>query len=374
MKKKLFYFITVGAVLASCGSAEINENLAQLEAKRDSLKSELTLVNEKIQELDTTKNVVIPIVTASNATIQDFVHKVEVPGTVDSDMNAIINAESSGVIEKIHVKEGQTVSKGQTLVTIDSEILASNINELETSLELANYMFEKQEELKRKGVGVEVEYEQAKNQKLSLEQKLKTMRSQKGKTIVRAPFSGVIDDIMVNQGEMAAPQIPILRIVNNSEVTINASLSENLLSKVKVGTPVELVFPSLNDTSIISKVTVKGNYIDPTNRTFRIQVNIKNNKLLLPNQFAEVNVTDFERDSALVVRSESILQDTENNSYVYRLSKIDGSDQYNVEKVYVKVVKKFEGLSCIEGQIFNNDMLVEKGAKGITESDKVILQ
>jgi membrane fusion protein (multidrug efflux system) len=91
------------------------------------------------------------------------------------------------------------------LITIDSEMLASTIDEIETSLEMANYMFEKQQKLMDEGVGVEIEYEQSRNQKKALEQKLKTMRSQQGKTVVRAPFAGVIDEIMISLGDMASP-------------------------------------------------------------------------------------------------------------------------------------------------------------------------
>ena len=200
------------------------------------------------------------------------------------------------------------------------------------------------------------------------------MRSQQGKTVVRAPFSGVIDDIMVNAGEMAAPQIPLLRIVNNSNITINATLSENLLSKVNIGTAVEMRFPSLNDTVIVSTVSNKGNYIDPTNRTFRIQIAVKNNKLLLPNQFAELNVTDFTRKDAIVVNSESLLQDTDNNMYVYRLTPAGEPEKYNVERIEIKVVKMFEGQACIEGAVKDGDLLVVKGAKGITETDVVTIQ
>lgn len=374
MKKKFIYFIALGSFLAACGAAETNPELDALNSKRDSLKIELADIDAQILELDTAKAEVIPIVTADKVTVQDFVHQVEVPGTVETDQNALINAESSGVIKRIHVREGQTVSKGQTLITIDSEILASTMDELKASLELADYMFEKQQELKDKGVGVEIEYEQAKNQKLSLEKKIKTMRSQQGKTIVRAPFSGVIDDIMVNEGEMAAPQIPLLRIVNNSNVTINATLSENLLSKVNIGTAVEMRFPSLDDTMIVSTVSNKGNYIDPTNRTFRIQIAVKNNKLLLPNQFAELNVTDFTRKDAIVIDSEALLQDTDNNMYVYRLTPSGDELKQNVEKIYIKVVKRFKGEACIEGPIKDGDLLVVKGAKGITEADKVIIQ
>ena len=257
---------------------------------------------------------------------------------------------------------------------IDSEILAANIEELQASLELADYMVKKQEQLHDKGVGVEIEYEQAKNQKLSLEKRIKTLRSQQGKTTVRAPFSGIIDDIMVNEGEMAAPQVPLMRLVNNSTVTINASMAENLLSKVNEGTAVEMNFPAMNDTTILSVVTNKGNYIDPTNRTFRIQIEIKNNKLLLPNQFAKVNVTDFERKDAIVVDAESILQDTENNNYLYKLTKIKGSETYSVEKVFVTIVKKYRDFVCVEGNLTKDELIVMKGAKGITESDKVTLQ
>jgi RND family efflux transporter MFP subunit len=224
------------------------------------------------------------------------------------------------------------------------------------------------------GVGIEIEYEQAKNQKLSLEKKLKTLQSQRGKTVVRAPFTGIVDDIMVNVGEMAAPQFPLLRIVNNNSVTINASLSENLLAKVNEGTAVELVFPSMNDTTIVSTITNKGNYIDPTNRTFRVQIEIKDNKVLLPNQFVEVNVTDFTRKEAMVVDAESILQDVNNRNYVYRLKTTTEFGVFDVEKVFLEVLNKYNGLACITGDIAEGDLIVVQGGKGITESDIVKIQ
>lgn len=373
MKKYIYYFTLIPFLIASCGQ-ETPTKLDELITKRDSLKLVLADLNAQIEALDTSKSSVIPMVTTSVVKIEDFVHKVRVPGTVETDENALINSEASGVIKQIHVKEGARVTKGQVLITIDSEILSATMDELETSLELANYMFEKQTSLKEKGVGIEIEYEQARNQKLSLEQKMKTLRTQQGKSIVRAPFSGIVDDIMVNQGEMAAPQIPLLRIVNNDNVTITSSLSENMLSKVFVGTKVELSIPSMNDTVIYAVISNKGNYIDATNRTFRIQVAVKNNKLLLPNQFAELNVTDFTQKAAKVINVESVLQDTKNNNYVYRLKPAKESGLYEVEKVFVKVIMKFENTMCIEGELNDGDILVVKGAKGITISDKVKIQ
>jgi multidrug efflux pump subunit AcrA (membrane-fusion protein) len=344
--------------LAACGgsNAETDPKLDALISQRDSLKAVLEDLNIQISVLDTTQAENELIVTAGDVEIKNFVHKIEIQGAVDTENNAMLNAEASGVIREVHVKEGQRVSQGQALITIDAAILSSQILEIETQLDLAVYMYEKQKKLMDEGVGTEIAFEQAKAQKNALESSIRTMKSQQGKTVVRAPFSGTIDEVRVSLGEMAAPGVPLLRLVDNSDVKITASISENLLGKVNVGTAVDLRFPSLNDTVIHSKITSRGNFIDPTNRTFRI--------------------TDFKRDSALVLPSEAILQDTQNRNYVYKLVK--ETEGFSVQKVYLNVIKRYKGEACVEsiesGQLNSASRVVVNGAKGITETDIVKIQ
>ena len=363
--------------LASCGGSETeNKDLEALISQRDSLKTELADLNLQISELDTAAVENDLMVTSGEVERKNFVHKIEVQGAVETENNAMINAEASGVIRRVHVKEGQKVSRGQALITIDAAILSSQINEVETQLELANYMYEKQKKLMDEGVGTEIEFEQAKAQRNALESSIRTMKSQQGKTVVRAPFAGTIDEVRVSLGEMAAPGVPLLRLVDNSDVKITASISENLLGKVNVGTNVELRFPSLNDTVIDSKITSRGNFIDPTNRTFRIRIELEKNTLLLPNQLAKLSITDFSQDSALVLPSEAVLQDTQNRNYVYKLKKAE--DGFSVKKVYIKVIKRYNGEACIEsevkGELKSSAKVVVSGAKGITETDIVKIQ
>lgn len=377
---KILILAAIPVLIASCGgdseSTEDN-NLNDLIAERDSLKSRLTEVNEEIAALDTTARSFQPNVSAEYVQIKDFYHKIEVQGSVETDQNAMINAEASGTIRRVHVKEGDEVRQGQPLVTIDAAVLSSQIQELETQLELATYMYDKQKKLMEEGVGTEIEFEQAKAQKNSLEKSIQTMRSQQGKSVVRAPFSGVVDEVMVSIGELASPGIPLMRIVNNSDVKITASISENYLAKVYEGTNVELMFPSLNDTVIKSKITSRGNFIDPVNRTFRIRIDLEKNKLLLPNQLAKVQVTDFSRKDAIVVPLGSVLQDTHNNNYVYKLIKTKG-EFFKVKKVYVNVVSRYDGEACVEptetGALTEKSRVVVDGAKGITEADQVNIQ
>ncbi len=378
--KNISILFAMVLLIASCGGGNTEETpLDQLKAKQDSLKQELSLINTQIAELDTAEKDVILLVTSTFVSQKDFSHKIELQGSVETDENVLINSEAAGVIKNIHVREGQKVSKGQVLFTIDSEILQYNIQELETSLEMAEYMLNKQLALHEKGLGTEIELEQAKNQKAALEGKLNTLNSQKGKTKVKAPFSGVIDEIFPNLGEMASPQMPLVRLVNNRNVRVTASVAESHLSNIKVGTPVDIVFPNFDNKTITSNVSYIGNFIDPVNRTFRIQVEIKNNSLLLPNQLAKIKITDAAIDSAFVINSQAILQDPQNNNYVYKMTADEKNKGfYTLEKLYVDVVKSYNGESVIvaqkENAITDQTRLVLSGAKGITESDIVKVQ
>ena len=368
--------LILGVFLLSCRE---KSTLDQLKEKLTKAKSETAAIAKQIAELDTTKKEVLLLVTSTEIQKKKFTHKIELQGGVETDQNVLINSEAPGVIRRIHVKEGQRVSKGQSLVTIDAEILRSSINELKTSLEMADYMYNKQKSLQEQGLGTEIELKQAKSQKDALESKLKTLQTQSRKSVVRAPFSGVIDQVFTNLGEMASPQAPLIRLVNNRNIKITANVSENHLANLKIGTAVDVIFPSLNDTTISSVITYIGNYIDPVNRTFRVHVNLKNNTIFLPNQIAKIKITDLKLDSALVINSDAILQDTDNMNYVYKMtSKSGGKDMFSLSKVYVKIIKSYQNESAIMplngAVLLNESRIVLEGGKGVTENDIVKVQ
>ena len=366
--------LTLGLFFTSCRE---QSTIDQLKEKQTKLKTEINGIAKEIALLDTTKKEIVLIVSSTSVEKTNFKHKIELQGAVETDQNILINSESPGVIRKIHVREGQRVSKGQTLITIDTEILSSNINELNTSLEMATYMFNKQTALNEQGLGTEIELEQAKSQKRTLESKLKTLQSQHGKSTIKAPFSGVIDEVFANLGEMASPQSPLIRLVNNRNIKITISVSENHLANVKMGTSVDVIFPNLNDTTIHSVITYIGNYIDPVNRTFRVHVELKNNTIFLPNQIAKIKITDTDLNDALVINSNAILQDTDNNYYVYKLTEAN-NNKFSLKKVFINLIKSYQGRSAIvalhDGDLVDKSRIVLEGGKGVTENDIVKVQ
>ena len=323
-------------------------------------------------EAETTEKKVnaLPLVKTSKIEQKRFTHEIRIQGSVETDKDILLGAEMGGLITAVNVKEGQKVSAGQVIAVVDASILSSNVEEIKTQLEYAEYMYNKQKELNKRGVGSEFDMETAKNQVASLKASMNSLNTQRGKAVIKAPFSGVIDAVYAKIGQMASPQAPIVRLVNNSNVDIVATLSEKHLPNVKVGTDMAVRLPNYSDTVFYLKITNVGNYIQETNRTFRIMSSIKNNTLLLPNMLTEISVTDLEVENGLVVPSISISKDQNNNDYIYIAKKTDKG--LKAVKVIVEVIEKYNGETLIvSDQVKAGQEIIVEGARGIAENDIV---
>lgn len=319
---------------------------------------------------NTTKDASYPKVEVAEVKDTTFVHRIRVQGNVETDEDVLITAEMGGLITNVNVKEGQKVSKGTVIATVDASVLASNMEELRTQLNYAQYMLDKQEELSKRGVGSEFDLETAKNQVKSLESKMASLSTQQGKAVIRAPFSGTIDQVYAVRGQMAGPQAPVVRLVNIDQVDIVATVSEKHFKSIQKGTKMSVSFPNYSDTVIEMEIENVGNYIEPTNRTFRIKSTIKNNDYFLPNMLAEISITDLYIEKGTVIPAEAILIDQESNDYVYILVPSEKkSGKMETKKVIVNVKERYEGNALIKsGQLKAGTPLVVKGARGVSNA------
>ena len=318
------------------------------------------------------KENLIPLVVATEAQNKSFAHKIKVQGNVATNKDILLNSEMSGLITQMHVNSGNSVKKGQLILSMDESIINANISELKSQLEYANYMLDKQVDLFEKELGTELDKKTAENQVNSLEAKLKTLEVQKSKMNVIAPFSGIVDEVYAKTGQLVAPQMPILRLVNNTQVEIIASVSEKHFKNIKKGTELNVSFPNYDLESMNLKVKSVGNFIEPTNRTFTIRTEVNNNTSLMPNMLVEVEITDLKIDSGLVIPSKSILKNQNNNDYVWILKK-SKKETYTVEQIFINTITSYNGEALIEENksINAGTLIIESGARGITKKDIV---
>ncbi len=364
---KFFISIFIATALFSCNQAE-NSELDKLISKRDSLQVEMNELNVLIEELDTSNVRESALVSIESLKIGKFEHYFEVQGIVEAQNNVTLVAEIPAVITKIHVKEGQKVKKGKLLVTLDDEIIMNQIEELRTKLELATFVYEKKKNLREENIGSELDFETAKNNKKSLERSLETTQTQLSKTKIRAPYNGVVDEVFPREGEIAGPQFPMIRFVSLGQVNIKVDVPESYLSKIKTGDQVEVKFPDLG-ISHFSTIHQRGSFIKPLNRTFVITINLPHDDNLLPNLIGVVKIKDFEKDSALLIHQENIMQDSEGRDYVFIAVEEDNKNV--ARKIFVESGMSYKDYTFIIDGLTAEDKIIAEGARSVVDGETV---
>lgn len=351
MRKKVLITLVNIMILFACSPGDKQAKLERMEKQRDALDKNITDLKA---ELAGETRVNPPEEKAMYVAIQQvqpslFQHFIKVQGTVESDNNILIPARVSGVVKKIHVDEGDKVSQGQLLAELDGAILESSIAEVETAMQLAATIFERQKRLWGKNIGSEIEYLQAKNNKESLEKRHETLQEQLRMTKIISPIEGRVDDIMIKEGEMAAAGRGTVRIVQLSRLKVVAALAENYISHVRKNNVARVEIPFLG-IEFEHKIDAVSQVIDPDNRTFQIEIKVpRGQKDLKPNLLAVITINDYTNPQALTVLQNTI-QETGVEQFLFVAVQENG--QWTAERRAVKTgedygdrVEILEGLS-----------------------------
>lgn len=384
--KKILVLATISALLISCGKKEktvdellAERNLEEILAKKAALSTKQNELLDEIEKLDVViaeldSSIALQVVTVTEVKPTVFKHYVEIQGNVNTKENLVIYPEYSGVLTKVLVQEGQMVSKGQLLATIDDGGLNQQLSQMETQLALAKTTFERQERLWKDKIGSEIQYLQAKTNYEAQQKSVNQLKQQLEKTTITAPFSGVIDEILSEQGQVVAPGMnQLFRIINLSNMYVDAEIPENYITNIKVGTKVNVYFPVLNDT-LISEVRQVGNYINPNNRTFKIEIAINNQeKMVKPNMTALLSINDYVNDSTLVLPIALLSENAEGENYVYAIKK-DSKNRKYADKRTVTLGKSQNGMVEILEGIKAGDAIIKEGAKLVRNEEQVIIK
>ncbi len=336
------------------------EQVAQLKTEIEQLRDEIAEISpEKIRR--TVK------VTTQKTEIKDFDRYVSIQASVQPDDVVMVSSETGGRLLRVNVKEGQSVRRGQLIASVDLQSLEKQIVELETSLDLAKTIYERQKRLWDQNIGSEIQYLESKNNKERLEKSLETLRHNLSKRNVYSPISGVVNMELLQQGEMASPGLPIVQLLSTSKVKVVADLPESYLGTIKKGDRVSVYFPAL-DKEIMEKISLIGRTIDPSNRTFKIEIDVKNPKgELKPNLLAEVKVNDFSAKDVITVPIEIIQDDVSGNKFLYVAA---NSDSLLVaEKVIVQTGESHDGVAIISEGLKAGTSIIIEGARNVSQGD-----
>ncbi|HET8753155.1 MAG TPA: efflux RND transporter periplasmic adaptor subunit [Salinimicrobium sp.] len=381
--KRIYILLILGAFFISCGNDEksveevINDgDLSEIRAKKAELSAQQSEISAKMAELDKAirsldKNKSFALVGTTIVQDTAFNHYVEIPGDVATDQNITIYPQYAGVLRQVLVEEGQKVNKGQVLARIDDGGLSSQLAQLQVQEALAKTTFERQQRLWEQKIGSEIQFLEAKANYEAVQNSVNQLRSQLGKTVVNAPFSGIIDEIFTDQGEVVAPgQSRLFRLVNLSEMYITASVPESYLGKIQKGTDVMVEIPAAG-VEFKSEVKQVGNFINPSNRTFEIKVAVPGDqKMIKPNLIASVKINDYSAENAIVIPEHVIQQNAAGEKVAYVVEAENDSIGMARKRIITTGSNYQDSIEVLKG-IKAGEILIVEGAKNVQDGQRV---
>ena len=372
MKKAVL--IATSLLLIACGEKSTDDlikdkNITELKNRKATIQAELTKIDDALAVLDVKKEEALVSVVTVKDTV--FNHYLEVQGNVNTKENILVQPEFSGTLTTLNVKAGQRVAKGQILGKVDDAGMSQQLASIENQYALAKTTFERQKNLWDKKIGSEIQFLQAQAQMISAQKSVAQMRAQVAKTVIRAPFSGTIDEVFVERGQVVAPSPQgLMRIVNLSNMYVSTTVPETYIGKLKPGTEVDVFLTSLGKT-YKGKVRQVANFINPSNRSFGIEVSVPNpDNLLRPNQVAKLKIIDYTIKNAIVVPTNVVQEDGEHNKFVFIATNVNGKSGV-AKKVLVKVGKSSNNVTEILSGLAANDVIVTEGANTIADGMKL---
>lgn len=382
------YLIGLGIILTaiSCGSDSPGNteeliaggNLDAIKARKQEisqikrgLDTELRLLDSVINSRDTNKK--LPLVNTFEVKKQAFKHYLELQGDVMTKKNVLIYPEMAGTLERVLVKKGDRVAKGQLLARIDDGGMGQDLARLETQAELAKTTFERQKRLWEQKIGSELQYLEAKTTYEAATSAVNSARRQLGKSTLRAPFSGIIDEVVQDQGTVVNPinGMPVFRIVNLNEMYIEVDVPESYLSGITPGKEALIYFPVLGD-SVVSQVRQTGNFINPANRSFSAEIPVPNKDgMVKPNLTARVALNDYSNGQALLIPQSIISENAEGQQFVYKVQgDVNETTPIAIKTIITTGLAQNNLVEVLTG-LSENDRVIMEGARNVRDQQEV---
>ena len=382
-----FYTILLITVIIGCNSSGNisveslieNKDLDELKKRKDeyvnamnAMKLELNEINSGIAFLD--ENERLTLVSKYEIKEQIFNSYLEAQANLKTRKNILVLPEFQGTLEKIFVDEGQNVSKGKLLAEINDSGLKEQLDQLIIQRDFAKENYERIQRLWKNNIGSEIQFLKSKSDFESIQKGVDQMRDMLSKTKIYAPFAGVVDEIIANPGSNLIPGVTnVLRIVNLEDVYAEAFVSEKYISTISNGTEAIVKIPLL-DKEIKSEVTQTGNFIDPNNRTFRIEIPVDNSdKRIKQNLDAKIKINTYKKDNAIVIPLRIIREDAEGKNYIYIMDEDKKDGVFITRKALIKIGNKSNtDAEVLEGLNFGETIVLE-GANLVEDLQRVKL-
>ena len=241
-----------------------------------------------------------------------LVDAIQVAGTVKAFEDVSMSPEEGGVIKEWKAKKGQHVKKGDLIVVLKDEVIKAGYDAAEAQYRMAKLTVEKQQKVfDQQGIS-ELQMKNFQYGRDGAKANAELMKARWERTQIRTSIDGVVENTamgnLINEGEFAPPGVPLVRIINNSMVKIQAEVPELYSGTLPPGIPAVITFDALPGDTLKGRVSFVSSAVSASNRTMQVEVILSNPyRKLKPEMVAKVKLLRETKNNAILV-SENIVQ------------------------------------------------------------------
>jgi len=308
-------------------------------------------------------------------------------GETKSGQEANLSFKVGGVVEQVRVENGQRVSRGQLIASLDTEDYALQVDQAkvqvkqaQTSLNVAKSTYDRVERLYESNSVSLSEYEQAKGnyeasqaQLSAARQQVKAAENQLSYTRLTSPFSGVISNLNIEEGELVGVGNPVATLSMEGEAEAEVGLPDRYIGRVRKGMPVSIRLSAFPDRTFEGEV-IEISYSQNSSTTYPVRARFVDPKQdIRPGLSAELRF-DFRTqkdDEPLVLPANAVGEDAQGRRFVFALQ--GQGDTLKVEQRYVEVGELGPEGFVLEEGLSPGDLIATAGLRSLLPGMKVRL-
>ncbi|MDO5443547.1 MAG: efflux RND transporter periplasmic adaptor subunit [Bacteroidia bacterium] len=352
MRKTVYTFMALVVAASLClgcvDKQKVKEKIAAQEAAL-------------LHRTQTAEPVPVRVLTVSNEAVGTSASYV---GKVEPSKNAIILNQFPGTVEEINAVRGRKISKGSVIARINSETVKSAYDIAKATLEQAEDGFKRAEQVYGSGAVTEVKMVEIRTRLEQARAAEKSARQALEDCEIKAPFTGVVNEVYVQKGENVGAAAPLVQMMDVESVEIHFSVPESEYADIAIGEKAEVEIPALHRT-VSGTVAVKGIAASALSHAYDFTLKgISDTYQLMPGMVCKVRI-QAEGDEMMVVPASAVMTDMEGR-YIWGVT-----DDGTVCKTYVTVGGYAgKGIVITEG-LEEGDRVIVDGSRKVSTGMKV---
>ena len=303
------------------------------------------------------------VVNTAKLKMEDIAPRVEYTGRLEPSKKAELKFEINGRLAKKLVEPGSKVKAGDTLLILEEYYIFEKLYKLALrNYELQTKEVERMAILDKKSLLSKSQYDKTIQKQIELESFMYRSKQDFQKTFLKAKFSGVINQINIDEGDTVSPNMVIANLIDNSSLDLYVEVRGNVIKGLKLG---------MNITVSSKEVISEGELI-----AFQTSPNLETYTHLL-----RIRIKDEGLRAGMMATAKFVLPEI-NNSFGVPVSSVLNDDgkkfifivqSRKLRKIEINLITRFEGIYVISGNIKENDIIVIKDVSSLSEDQNVVI-